>query len=131
MTTVASQVEVHTPFDAGPVLQVALKPADINLATTVPAGQSVTSQLIPASGYKVLAFAVKSTQAGNITIQRYLDAAGTIPQGAALTTAITANTDTVLNNNDNHPFQSFTVQVSNSGASDATLTDTLLLLQAN
>jgi len=131
MSNPISHFDVHTPVDIGQVLQKALSPAAINLSTSVPAGQNVTSQVILSNGYKALAFACTSSQNGSVSIQRYLDEAGTVAQGAALTASLTAATAAVLNNSDNDPFQSMVITVSNSGGSAATLTNTLLLLQSN
>lgn len=131
MSNVANQVDVHTPYDVGQVLQVLLDTTTLGLATTVPANDSVVSEVIIANGYKAIAFACTSSQTGSVSIQRYLDQAGTIPQGAALTVSLTSSTAAVLNNSDNHPFQSLQITVANSTGSDATLTNCALLFQSN
>ena len=115
--------------NAGGAMQ-ALVPASVHgLLASVPASGSVTSNLIFSDGMQIGAVAVTSTQAGNITVQRYLDDAGTIKQGATLTQAITANTAGVLNITDGNPFASLTVNISNSGGSPATLSNLGILLQ--
>lgn len=117
----------------GPVAQIPV-PASvhgINVANTVAASGSVTSNLLQSSGHKVLAVGVTSTQTGAINIQRYLDAAGTVAQGAALTQALTASTAAVLNVTDGLPFMSFTVKITNTGASAATLSNLAILMQAS
>ena len=131
MPTAIQAADVHTPFDSGPVLQFPVPAAQLNLAASVPAAGSVSSNLIQTNGYKVLALGVTSTQAGTATIQRYLDAAGTIAQGPALSVTLAASTAAVLNSNDGAAFQSARVTVTNSGASAGTLSNVLLLLQAN
>ncbi len=121
----------NTPVDMGSPLQCELSATDINLALSVAASGTSASNIILNGGFKSFAFATKSTEAGSISIQRYLDQAATIPQGAAITASLTANTDAVANNVDGKPFQSMIITVSNSGGSTATLTNTLLLLQAS
>lgn len=130
-TDPGNQFEVHTPVDMGQVLQVDLEPNDIGLATSIVGNGSVVSNLIIMNGYKAFAFACNSSQNGSVSIQRYLDQAGTILQGAALTVSLTGGTANVLNNSDNHPYQSMQITVANSAGSIATLTSTMLLLQSN
>lgn len=101
----SSQADTHTPVDSGPLLQAFLDAADLGL--TAPG----TSPLIPAGGYPRMAIAAKSSAAGEISVQRYLDAAGTIPQGPALTQALTAGAAGVLNVTDGLPFQAFTITI--------------------
>jgi hypothetical protein len=131
MSNATSQVDVHTPFDAGPALQFLMLPTALNLSTSVPANNNVVSNVIITNGYKALSFACTSSQTGSVSIQRYLDSAGTILQGAALTVSLSAATAAVLNNSDNAPFQSLKITVNNSAGSIATLTNCALLLQAN
>lgn len=108
----------------------ALVPASVHgLPATIAAGGNSTSSLIFSNGMQVGAVGVTSTQPGNITVQRYLDDAGTIKQGAALTQAFTANNPAVLNITDGNPFATFTVNISNTGGSPATLSNLGILLQ--
>lgn len=100
-----TQTDVHTPVDSGPLLQVFLSAATLGL--TAPG----TSPVLLAGGYPKLAVGATSSAAGSIAVQRYLDAAATIPQGAALSVSLTAATAGVLNVNDGLPFQSFTVTI--------------------
>lgn len=115
--------------NAGGAMQALVPAAVHGLPATVPAGNSVTSNPILSNGMQVGAIGVTSTQAGSITVQRYLDDAATIKQGAALTQAITANTAGVLNITDGNPFASFTVNISNSGGVAASLSNLGILLQ--
>lgn len=133
MSTQQAAEFVNTPFDVGSVLQVPMLPANplFNLSTTVGAGGSINSALVVTVGYKAFAFGVKSTQAGAVSIQRYIDILGTIPQGTPVTGTLLANTSLTVNCVDGLPFQSLIVSVSNSSGSSATLTKTMLLLQAN
>jgi hypothetical protein len=70
-----------------------------------------TSPLLLAGGYPKIAIGATSSATGSISVQRYLDQAGTIPQGPALTQSLTAGAAGVLNINDGAPFQSFTVTI--------------------
>jgi hypothetical protein len=101
----ASPSLTHTPVDAGPLVQAFLTGAQLGLAAPG------TSPLILAGGYPKLAIGATSSTTGSITVQRYIDAAGLIPQGAALTQALTAATAGVLNVADGLAFQSFTVAI--------------------
>lgn len=100
-----SQSLTHTPVDSGPLIQVFLTAAQLGLSTPG------TSALILAGGYPKIAIGATSSSTGEISVQRYLDEAGTIPQGPALTQALTANTAGVLNIADGNPFQSFTITI--------------------
>ena len=98
-------------------------------AATIAASGNITSNLIFSDGLQIVAVGVTSSQAGAINVQRYLDDAGTVKQGAALTAALIANTAQVLNITDGNPFASFTVDISNTGGSTANLTNLAILLQ--
>lgn len=100
-----SQSLTHTPVDSGPLVQAFLTGTQLGL--TAPG----TSPLILAGGYPKMAIGATSSTTGNISVQRYIDAAGTIPQGAALTQALTAGTAGVLNVTDGLAFQSFTITI--------------------
>lgn len=130
MTTVKTNLEAGVAHDVGSALQCSFTPAALGLATTVPNGGSVQSSVMPSNGWQKGAVGLKSTQAGNLTVQRYLDAAGTIPVGAAITAALSANTAGYVSWNDGLVFGSFQVTVSNSGGSNATISSALLVLQA-
>jgi hypothetical protein len=70
-----------------------------------------TTGLIQAGGYPKLAIGATSSATGSISVQRYIDAAGLIPQGASLTQTLTAATAGVLNVTDGLAFQSFTITI--------------------
>ena len=130
MPQAITHLDTHEWIDNGPKLQKFLTAADIGLSASVAASGGNTSNLIQSNGYGSLAVGATSSQAGTLTVQRYLDAAGTVQQGAALTASLTAGTAAVINATDGVPFGSFTVSVSNSGTSAATLSNVGLLLQA-
>lgn len=104
-----SQADTHLPADSGPLLQVFLTAAQIGL--TAPG----TSALIQSGGYPRIAVAATNSVAGSINVQRYIDAAGTIPQGAALTQALTGGVSGILNVSDGAPFLSYTVAITGAG----------------
>ncbi len=131
MAQMLDQSDAHVLFDVGSAGQLLLTPPAMGLATSVPASGSVVSNVIPTNGNKAFAFGVTSSEAGTVSIQRFLDFAGTIPQGAALTASLTAATAAVVNATDGVPFQSVQVTVTNSATSAATLSDTGLLIQSH
>lgn len=119
------------PFAQGPVAQADLsqtiQPA---LPATIAAGGNYTSSVLASDGFKAIAAAVLSSQAGAISIQRFVDVAGTLPQGAAISATITGGTAQVVNSNDGLPFQSFTIEITNTSGSVANITKFALLLNA-
>ncbi len=130
MTTLANNSGVWTPHEVGPALQWVIPAVTLNLAASIPASGNVSSAVIPSYGWQKLAVGLQSTQAGQLTVQRYLDDAGTIVQSAALTAPLTANTAAVVNITDGVPFRSFKVTVSNTGASAAAVSGVAALLQS-
>jgi len=88
------------------------------------------SNVIASDGFKALSCAVLSSQAGAVSIQRYVDKVGTLPQGAPISSTLVAATANVVNSNDGLPFQSFKVTITNTGGSTATISGFALLLNA-
>ncbi|MDR6381825.1 hypothetical protein [Paraburkholderia caribensis] len=119
--------------EQGPSLQCPITAAQLGLAAQVPASGQLQSGILLSNGWKYFALGLKSTQAGAVTIQRFLDAAGTVAIGAPVTAALTANTaQTVsIGTADTLPFMSYQVTVTNTGGSPATLSNVAGLLQAN
>lgn len=131
MPKATSLQEFYDVTAQGPALQWQVPAADLGLAATVPAGGSVTSSLIQSEGYVRVAVGVTSDKTGAVNVQRYLDTGGTIAQGAVVTAALVAGTPLVVNvTADGLPFQSFTVQVTDTAGTNATLTNVIVLLQA-
>jgi hypothetical protein len=121
----------YEPVANGPRAQVDLSAyAPIQPSGTIAASGNFTSPVLNGDGFLYMACSLKSTQTGAINIQRYLDAAGTIPQGAVVTAALTANTQTVLNVNDGLIYRSFTLEITNTGGSPASITDFAFLMGA-
>ena len=131
MPLIRSSQEVFPIECVGPAAQYLFSATDLGPAVgPVPAGGNVVSPVLICPGMKNIAVGVKSTQAGAINVQRFLDEAGTIPQGAVVTAALVANTQATLNVNDGVAFASFTVQITNTGGSPATLSNFGVLAQA-
>src|SRR5215208_6977189 len=88
----------------GGAMQAPVPPAVHALPSSIAASGHATSNLIFADGLQLLAIGLKSSQNGVVTVQRYLDDAGLVPQGAAITGNLTANVAGVLNILDGVPF---------------------------
>lgn len=97
---------------------------------TLAGGTNWISGLMFSMGFKAISVGLTSSQAGAINIQRYLDMAGTVVQGAASTVAIVAATAVVLNIDDALPFTTFTIQVTNTSGSTATVSPFAVLMNA-
>ena len=139
MPVVGTEVlgQYYEPCATGPVAQIELVSTDPTLfgatlptAGTIAASGNWLSSPIYADGFKSISVGVKSTQAGAINIQRYVDRAGTIPVGAVATAALVANTAGYLSVVDDVAYQSFTVQITNTGGSAATVTNFGVLMAA-
>lgn len=118
--------------ELGPALQCSQSAAQLGLNASVPATGGLPGSVIVSNGWKLFSVGLKSTQAGQISIQRFLDLAGTVPQGAAVTVALTANTAAYATvGTDGLPFASVQVTVTNSGGSAATLSNVQGLFQAS
>jgi len=123
--------EFYQTTASGPALQYQVPAAVHQLPASVAAGGTASSAVISSDGYQKIALSVTSTEAGTLTLQRYLDAAGTVPQGTALQASIAAGQPALVNAIDGLPFQSVKVSVSNSGSTGANLTNLVILLQGN
>lgn len=118
--------------ELGPALQCLQSATQLGLNASVPATGNLPGSVVVSNGWKLFSVGLKSTQAGQISIQRFLDVAGTVPQGAAVTAALTANTAASATvGTDGLPFASVQVTVSNSGGSAATLSNVQGLFQAS
>ena len=105
-------------YERGPTQQVLLTAAQMGLAVSVPISGNVQSSLIQMNGWQRFSIGLVSSQAGTLSAQRYLDIAGTIAQGAAVTAVLTAATAAVVNaGSDLAPCASIQVTVSNSSGS--------------
>jgi hypothetical protein len=123
--------DVPSPVGIGPKMRVTVPASVIALAASVPESGNVTSGIIDSTGFQNLTVGLISSQAGELTVQRYADTAGLIPVGAAITASLSAATAAAVYANDDIPWQSFTINVTNtSGSTAANITDLTVVLQA-
>jgi hypothetical protein len=115
------------PVAQGPVAQADLS-ALLSVPATILAAGTFTSPVIYADGFKSIAAAVTLTQAGSIQVLPFIDAAGTVPQTAPVATVLAANVSNVNNLISGVPFQSFQVQIKNTGGSTGTVSGFACLL---
>lgn len=97
---------------------------------TIAGGGNWNSGIIAANGARSVAASAELSQAGTLTLQRYIDAAGTIAIGAAVIQALSANVVGTVAVNDGLPFSSFSVVVANSSGSVGNLTNVYILTSA-
>lgn len=117
----AAEAQVVTPVLQGTAI-IAVTPSG-GFPATIAANGSWTSGVLPFGGYRGVSATVTSTQAGAITIQRYADAAGTIPVGAVASTTIVASTAETVSVNDGLAALYYKVTITNtSGSTTATIT---------
>lgn len=94
---------------------------------TIAAGATYDTGIMPTNGAVGLAASGNLTQAGVLSIQRYIDSAGTIPIGAAITQTMTANTLATVAVNDGLPAASWHAAIQNTSGSTGTLSQAALL----
>ena len=123
-----AQTEGYQRFNQGPqVICNALVMAS-SLPTTILAGASWTSGVIVTAGWKSIMFAATSTAIGALTIQRYLDLAGTVSLGSLSSQALSPGAANYLCVNDGLPYVSFVATITNPGGVSATISKTALIL---
>lgn len=112
----------------GPVAQTSpvLAPAP----STIAAAGQWQSAILPADGFRALAFGATSSQAGAMSVQRFIDTAGQVPQGTATTQTLAAGVAGSVSIVDGLPFASFQITITNTGASTATVTNFAVLMNA-
>src|SRR5690348_16818907 len=94
----------------------------VGLANTIAASGTIHSSLFITNGMGNLALGLTLSQSGTLSVQRYIDGAGNVPMGAAVTQALTAGTNGVLLSNDDKPFRTAKIAVVNDGTVTATIT---------
>ncbi len=129
MSVVSDNAQVNPAHELGPTLQAFLPAAVHGIAASIPANGNIKSNVIPSNGWQKGAIGISSTEAGNLSAQRYVDQAGTIPIGAVITAAITANTPLAISWSDGLPYGSFQVTVTNTTGVVANLSDVVVLMQ--
>jgi hypothetical protein len=98
---------------------------------TVAASGSWTSALMTADGYYDFSLGVTQSQAGSITLLRFIDDLGQVALDTGQSTALTAATAGVLIVVDGHPCATFQVKISNSGGSTGTVSAFAALMSAH
>lgn len=121
----------YAPFANWMVRQAPVPATTHNLPSSVAASSQAQSSLIVTGGFSLISAGITASQAGTMSIQRYLDAGGTVTQGPAVQVALVANTAANLDILDGKPFASFKLTVANSSGSTSNLTNFALLLQAS
>lgn len=94
---------------------------------TIAAGATWLSGPISAASYNSIAAGATLSQAGTLSIQRDMDAAATLPIGAALSQTMTANVFATVALNDGLPFVSWQVSIHNTSVSVANLTNVTVI----
>lgn len=131
MTTETSRNPDYAPFSATFRQQAPVPQATHNLPSSIPASGLVQTNLIKSDGYTLISAGITTTQAGTMSIQRYLDDGGTQVEGAPATVPLVAGVPANLDVLDGQPFCSFILTVTNSSASVSTINGFALLLQMN
>lgn len=119
-----------TPYQNWSVRQAPVPTSTHNLAGSIAASGSIQSSLIVTAGFSQISVGLTSSNAGTLSVQRYLDAGGAVAQGVAIAVPLVANTPANLDVMDGKSFSSFKITVTNSVASTATLSNVAVLLQA-
>ena len=119
----------YAPYPNWSVRQAPIPATAHNLPASIPASGNVQTSVIVTEGFSLISAGITASQSGIMSIQRYLDAAGTIAQGAPVQVSLTANTPAVLDVLDAKLFASFQLTVTNSSGSTSNLTNFALLLQ--
>lgn len=99
----------------------------VSFPATIAAGATWTSGVVSAAAIKSIVVGAQIDQAGTLSIARYADAAGLVGVGAALSQAMTANTQAWTGADDGLPFASFTISILNSGGVAANVSKTSVL----
>lgn len=121
----------YAPFASWSARQAPVPAAVHNLPSSIAGNGSVQTSLIVTEGFSLISAGLTASQNGTLSIQRYLDAGGTVPQGAVVQAALVANTAGNLDVLDGKPFASFKLTVTNSAGSTSSLSNFALLLQAS
>ena len=119
----------YAPYPNWSVRQAPVPATVHNMPASIAGSGSAQSSLIVTEGFSLVSAGVTASQAGTMSIQRYLDAGGTVAQGLAIQVALTAATAANLDVLDGKPFASFKLTITNSSGSTSNLTNFALLLQ--
>lgn len=117
------------PYSQAGMMQVISPEMPTPIPTTLAASSTWSSGLIFSDGYRYLTVGATSSQAATLTVQQYLDTAGTIPR-TAITATMSANTAAILDISDLKPFVTYTVSVINGSSLASTLSSFALIMSA-
>ncbi|MGB9154222.1 MAG: hypothetical protein WCD70_14170 [Alphaproteobacteria bacterium] len=129
MTTDTSYNPNFAPYVKWAVPQAPVPASVHNLPGTIPASGNVQSSLILTEGFSLISVGITTSQAGTLSVQRYLDAGGVVVQGAASSVALSAGIAANLNIMDGKPFASFIITITNSAGSVSTISNLAVLAQ--
>ena len=122
----ATPVWIAAIAGRGTITPIPPTPAPATLAASG-GGATWASGAIPCGGIPALAVSAELDHTGTLSLQRYIDVAGTVPIGAAITQAMTANAIATIWVRDGLPAASFQVTVVNTGGVLANLTNVNIL----
>lgn len=97
---------------------------------TIAASGSWSSGVVGARGGRLVVNA-KLSQAGTLTVQRYMDIFGTLVVGAPVVQALAANVDGYVTISDGLPYLSYKITVANTSGSTGNLSDVYVLEQVS
>jgi hypothetical protein len=125
---VTNSVQFYDPRAMVP-LQAYDTPSGLVLPLSIAASSSYVSNLLFSSGFAKMALVATLSGVGTLSVQRFVDPSGLVPQAAVSSVNLTANTPNVLNVIDGLPFTSFVITVANTTAGALNLTTLAILLQ--
>lgn len=122
----------------GPALQVPLVQGTLDVAGAISIGMTgtianagtLTSSLFQTFGMTNFVFGATLTNGGTLQLRRFIDQAGSIAIGSAVTQTLTAAAAGVLTVNDGKISQSARVDIINGGTTGATVSGFAGLMQA-
>jgi hypothetical protein len=117
----AAAIPVRTGLQTNPAPSTAV-PA------TIAGSGSWNSGVIPSQSYSAIVAAATLSQAGSITINRFIDAAGVIPIGTVASQVLSAATPGWVGINDGLIFASFNIVIANTSGSSGDLSGVAILL---
>lgn len=117
----ASAIPVRTGLQTNPATPTPV-PA------TIAASGSWSSGVIPSQSYSAIVAAATLSEAGSITINRFIDGAGTIPIGTVVSQVLSATVPGWVGINDGLIFASFNVVIANTSGSLGNLSGVAILL---
>lgn len=119
MPKVSTPGEYINPASIGPRLEFIPVPTPVfppSLAVNGGAGDHWTSDPILADGFFNIIIGVTLSRAGTLTVQRYIDDAAQVKSGALDTVTLVAATPNFLKINDDVPFGSYVITITNTDA---------------